>query len=226
MARCVTFTPIAGVASVPNVRMMHAQTAAPVGIANVAGLVAQARAKLGRRNDGAGGNGSARHLAGQRFKAQAGVFMVHIPTADGDPAPLALPALLSGQVELNSDPLAAASANIRCSKLRAIAVTTAAPAGAMPEGPTMAESRGSLGLAHFDIHTWFGLFGAAKLPADVTQRLNQAYRDALDPPGLKARLSGPMAERMASTPAQLGAFVKSELATYEAVVKASGATLG
>ena len=118
------FTPITGVASVPNVRMMHAQTAAPVGIANVAGLVAQARANRGRLNDGTGGNGSAGH------------------------------------------------------------------------------------------------------PADVTQRLNQAYHDALDPPGLKPRLSSPMAERMASTPAQFGAFVKSELATYEAVVKASSATLG
>jgi len=95
----------------------------------------------------------------------------------------------------------------------------------MPEVPTLAESGRSLGLARLDIPTWFGLFGPAKLPADVTQRLNKAFVDALNSPELKARLASLMAESMASKPAQFGAFVKSELAKYEAVVKPSGATL-
>ena len=216
------FTPITGVAQVPNVLVMNAQTAAQLGISSVADLVADAKKNPGRLNYGSGGNGSAGHLAGEMFKAQAGVFMVHIPYAGGNPVQLAL---LSGQVDLNFDNLAAASANIRSGKLRAIAVTTAARASAMPEVPTLAESGRSLGLARFDIPTWFGLFGPAKLPADVTQRLNKAFVDALNSPELKARLASLMAESMASTPAQFGAFVKSELAKYEAVVKASGATL-
>ena len=215
-------TPITGVAQVPNVLVMNAQTAAQLGISNVADLVAYAKKNPGKLNYGSGGNGSAGHLAGERFKAQAGVFMVHIPYAGGNPAQLAL---LSGQVDLNFDNLAAASANIRSGKLRAIAVTTAARASAMPEVPTMTDSGKSTGQARFDIHTWFGLFGPAKLPADVTQRLNKAFVDALNSPELKARLAGLMAESMASTPAQFGAFVMSELAKYEAVVKASGATL-
>jgi tripartite-type tricarboxylate transporter receptor subunit TctC len=78
-------------------------------------------------------------------------------------------------------------------------------------------------LARFDIDTWFGLFGPANLPAEVTQRLNRAFVDALHSPELKARLAKLMAEPMASTPEQFGAFVKSELAKYEGVVKASGA---
>ena len=216
------FTPITGVAQVPNVLVMNAQTAAQLGISSVADLVADAKKNPGRLNYGSGGNGSAGHLAGEMFKAQAGVFMVHIPYAGGNPGQLAL---LSGQVDLNFDNLAAASANIRSGKLRAIAVTTAARASAMPEVPTLAESGRSLGLARFDIPTWFGLFGPAKLPADVTQRLNKAFVDALNSPELKARLASLMAESMASTPAQFGAFVKSELAKYEAVVKPSGATL-
>ena len=216
------FTPITGVAQVPNVLVMNAQTAAQLGISSVADLVADAKKNPGRLNYGSGGNGSAGHLAGKMFKAQAGVFMVHIPYAGGNPGQLAL---LSGQVDLNFDNLAAASANIRSGKLRAIAVTTAARASAMPEVPTLAESGRSLGLARFDIPTWFGLFGPAKLPADVTQRLNKAFVDALNSPELKARLASLMAESMASTPAQFGAFVKSELAKYEAVVKPSGATL-
>jgi tripartite-type tricarboxylate transporter receptor subunit TctC len=216
------FTPITGVAQVPNVLVMNAQTAAQLGVGSVAELIAYAKKHPGKLNYGSGGNGSAGHLAGEMFKAQAGVFMVHIPYAGGNPAQLAL---LSGQVDLTFDNLASASSNIKSGKLRAIAVTTAARASAMPEVPTVAESGGALGLAHFDINTWFGLFGPARLPAEVTQRLNKAFVEALYSPELKARLAGLMAESMASSPEQFGAFVKSELAKYERVVKASGATV-
>ena len=178
-------TPVTGVARVSNVLVMNTQTAAQPGIANVADLVAYAKKNPDKLNDGSGGNRSAGHLAGEMFKAQAGVFMVHIPYPGGNAAQLALLALLAllaGQFDLNFDKLAATSANIRSGRLRAIAVTTAARASAMPEVPTLAESGGSLGLARFDIHTWFGLFGPAKLPADVTQRLNKAFVDALNSP--------------------------------------------
>ena len=139
-----------------------------------------------RLNYGSGGNGSAGHLAGEMFKTQAGLFMVHIPYAGGPPAQLAL---LSGQVDLNFDNLAAASANIKSGKLRALAVTTAKRSSAMPDVPTIAESGRDLGLADFDIHTWFGLFGPARLPADVTARLNRAFVDALNSAEIKSRLA-------------------------------------
>ena len=214
------FTPITGVAQVPNVLVMNPQTAAKLGIDSVADLVAYARKNPGKLNYGSGGIGSAGHLAGEMFKARAGVFMVHIPYAGGNPAQLAL---LSGQVDLNFDNLAAASANIKGGKLKAIAVTTLARTGAMPELPAIAEGGKAFGLAGFDIHTWFGLFGPAKLPADVTQRLNKAFVDALNSPELRTRIAALLAEPMPSTPAQFGDFVKAELAKYETVVKASGA---
>ena len=214
------FTPITGVAQVPNVLVMNPQKALSLGIDSVADLVAHARKNPGRLNYGSGGNGSAGHLAGEMFKARAGVFMVHIPYAGGSPAQLAL---LSGQVDLNFDNLAAASANIKAGKLKAIAVTTLARASASPELPTIAESGKALGLAGFDINTWFGLFGPAKLPTEVTQRLNKAFVDALNSPELRARLAALLAEPMPSTPAQFGDFVKGELAKYQTVVKASGA---
>ena len=214
------FTPITGVAQVPNVLVMNPQTAAKLGIDSVADLVAYARKNPGKLNYGSGGIGSAGHLAGEMFKARAGVFMVHIPYAGGNPAQLAL---LSGQVDLNFDNLAAASANIKAGKLKAVAVTTVARTGAMPELPAIAEGGKAFGLAGFDIHTWFGLFGPAKLPADVTQRLNKAFVDALNSPELRTRIAALLAEPMPSTPAQFGDFVKAELAKYETVVKASGA---
>ena len=101
------FTPITRVAQVPNVLVMNAETAARLGIDSVADLVAYAKENPGKLNYGSGGNGSAGHLAGEMFKEQAGVYMVHIPYAGGSPAQLAL---LSGQVDLKFDNLASASA--------------------------------------------------------------------------------------------------------------------
>jgi len=212
------FTPITGVAQVPNVLVMNPETADKLGVKSVADLVAYAKKNPGKLNYGSGGNGSAGHLAGEMFKAQAGVFMVHIPYAGANPAQIAL---LSGQVDLNFDNLAAASANIKAGKLRALALTTAKRSATVPELPTIAESGGAL--AGFDIHTWFGLFGPAKLPADVTQKLNKAFVEALAAPDIKARLATLLAESIGGSPEAFAAFVKAENAKYEKLVKASGA---
>ena len=216
------FTPITGIAQVPNVLVMNLQAADKLGIRSVADLIAYAKQNPGKLNYGSGGNGSAGHLAGEMFKSQAGVFMVHIPYAGGNPAQLAL---LSGQVDLTFDNLASASANIKSGKLRAIAVTTSTRSSAMPEVPTIAEGGKALGLGQFNINTWFGLFGPAKLPPELRQRLNKAFVDALGTPELKARMTSLMVENAASTPEQFAAFVTAELAKYERIVKASGATV-
>ena len=214
------FTPITLVAQVPNVLVMNAEAAQRLGIASLRELVAYAKKNPGKLNYGSGGNGSAGHLAGEMLKTQAGLFMVHIPYAGGPAAQLAL---VAGQVDLNFDNLAAAAANIKSGKLRALAVTTAKRSAAMPELPTVAESGRELGLAQFDIHTWFGLFGPARLPGEVTQRLNRAFVEALNSPELKARLATLLAEPAPTSPEAFASFVRAEHAKYEAVVKASGA---
>jgi tripartite-type tricarboxylate transporter receptor subunit TctC len=216
------FTPITLVAQVPNVLVMNADTAKQLGINSLRDLVSYAKRNPGKLNYGSGGNGSAGHLAGEMFKAQAGLFMVHIPYGGGSPAQLAL---LSGQVDLNFDNLATASANIKAGKLRAIAMTTAQRSSAMPEVPTVAESGRDLGLAQFDINTWFGLFGPAKMPADVTQRLNKAFVEALNSPEMKTRFATLLAEPSPTTPERFGQFVQAELRKYEPLVKASGASV-
>ena len=214
------FTPITGVARVPNVLVMSPAVASRLDIASVADLVAYAKKNPGKLNYGSGGTGSAGHLAGELFKTDANVYMVHIPYAGGNPAQLAL---LAGQVDLNFDNLAAASANIKAGKLKALAVTTAQRSTAMPEVPTIAESGARLGLARFDIDTWFGIFGPAHLPSETTARLNKAFVDALASAEVKSRLASLYAEPMAMTPERFAAFVKAELAKYEPLVKASGA---
>jgi tripartite-type tricarboxylate transporter receptor subunit TctC len=216
------FTPITRVAQVPNVLVMNADAAAKLQINTLPDLVRYARANPAKLNYGSGGNGSAGHLAGEMFKAQAGLFIVHIPYAGGPPAQLAL---VSGQVDFNFDNLAAAAANIRSGRLKALAVTTAQRSSAMPDVPTVAEAGAALGLRGFDISTWFGLFGPARLPADVTQRLNRAFVEAMASSEFKARMATLMAEPSPTTPEQFADFVKAELAKYEQVVKRSGAKI-
>jgi tripartite-type tricarboxylate transporter receptor subunit TctC len=209
------FAPITQMVRVPNVLVMNAETAQRLKINTLADLIAYARANPGRLNFGSGGNGSAGHLAGEMFKRAAGIFAVHIPYNGGSPAQLAL---LSGQVDFNFDNLATASANIKSGKLKALAVTTAQRSSAMPEVPAMAET-----LKGFEIDTWWGLVAPAHTPHDVVERLNKAFSAALRAPETQARFAQLMAEPVASTPEQFGAFMKKELVRYEPVVKASGA---
>jgi tripartite-type tricarboxylate transporter receptor subunit TctC len=209
------FTPITQMLRVPNVLVMNADTAQRLKINSLGDLIAYAKANPGRLNYGSGGNGSAGHLAGEMFKKAAGLFIVHIPYNGGNPAQLAL---LSGQVDFNFDNLATASSNIKAGKLKALAVTTVQRSSLMPEVPAVAET-----LKGFEVDTWWGLVGPAKLPQELTARLHQAFAGALQQPEVKARFGQLMAEPVGNSPEQFGAFMKQELAKYEAVVKASGA---
>ncbi|MCB1998262.1 MAG: tripartite tricarboxylate transporter substrate binding protein, partial [Rhodoferax sp.] len=166
-----------------------------------------------------GGNGSAGHLAGELFKSSAGVFAVHIPYAGAAPMQLAL---LAGQIDFSFDNLASAAGNIRAGKLKALAVTTARRASAMPDLPTMAEA----GLPAVAVDTWFGLFGPAGVPVARVQALNAAFTAALRSDDVKAKLAPMMAEPAPTSPDEFLAFVKAELAKYERIVKATGAKVG
>ena len=177
--------------------------------------MAYAKANPAKLNYGSGGLGSAGHLAGEMFKAKAGVFAVHIPYNGGNPAQLAL---LSGQVDFNFDNLATAAPNIRSGKLKALAVTTLVRASALPDVPTVAET-----YTQFSIDTWWGLVGPANLPPAMQAKLHKAFSDALQSPDVKTRFAAFYAEPTPTTPEAFGALIQSELKKYEPVVKASGA---
>ena len=209
------FAPITQMLRVPNVLVMNADTAARLNINSLADLIKYAKANPAKLNYGSGGNGSAGHLAGEIFKKDAGIFALHIPYNGGNPAQLAL---LSGQVDFNFDNLATAAANIKAGKLKALAVTTATRSAALPDIPAVAET-----LKGFAIDTWWGLVAPAATPKDVVAKLNQAFVAALNSPEAKVRFAALLAEPVASSPEQFADFMKSELAKYEKVVKASGA---
>ncbi|HET8748628.1 MAG TPA: tripartite tricarboxylate transporter substrate binding protein [Ramlibacter sp.] len=209
------FAAITQMVRVPNVLVVNAQTAERLKINTLRDLIAYAKANPGKLNYGSGGNGSAGHLAGEMFKRDAGIFAVHIPYNGGNPAQLAL---LSGQVDFNFDNLATAAPNIRAGKLKALAVTTLKPSPYLPGVPPVADT-----LKGFSIDTWWGLVAPAGTPRDAIQKLNQAFVAALNSPEAKSRFAGLMAEPVPTTPDEFAGFMKSELAKYEKVVKASGA---
>ena len=209
------FAPITQMLRVPNVLVINTDTAARLKINTLEDLVKYAKANPAKLNYGSGGNGSAGHLAGEMFKAQAGIFALHIPYNGGNPAQLAL---LSGQVDFNFDNLATAAANIKAGKLKVLAVTTASRGALLPDVPAIAET-----FKGFEIDTWWGLVAPAGTPLEVVAKLNAAFVAALNSPEAKTRFAALMAEPVASSPEQFAAFMKSELAKYEKVVKASGA---
>ena len=209
------FAAITQMVRVPNVLVMNADTAARLKINTLADLIRHAKAHPGQLNYGSGGNGSAGHLAGEMFKRDAGVFIVHIPYNGGNPAQLAL---LSGQVDFNFDNLATAAPNIKAGKLKPLAVTTLRRSPNLPEVPPVADT-----LKGFAIDTWWGLVAPAGTPNEIVQKYNHAFVAALQTAEAKTRFAALMAEPVTSTPEEFAAFMKAELAKYEKVVKASGA---
>ncbi len=210
------FAPVTRVATVPNVLVLNPDTADRLGIRSVADLIRYARANPGKLNYASGGNGSAGHLAGELFKAQAGVSMVHIPYAGAAPAQLGL---LSGQTDLMFDNLASAAPQIRAGKLKGFAVTTTERSNFFPELPTVADS----GLKGFDISTWFGIFAPAGTPKPIVDRLYGEFAKVLATPDLRERLARLGADATPLPPDAFGRFVRAEQTKYERIVKASGA---
>ena len=209
------FAAITQMARVPNVLVMNAARAEQLKIRSVADLIAYAKAHPGKLNYGSGGNGSAGHLAGEMFKQKAGIFALHIPYRGANPAQLAL---LAGEVDFNIDNLAAAAPNIKAGKLKALAVTSAAASPMLPGVPPLADT-----FKGFTIDTWWGLVAPARTPPATIARLNKAFTEALKAPETQTRFATLMAEPVPTTPEQFEAFMASERAKYQQVVKASGA---
>ena len=153
------FVPVSLMVYVPNVLVVNAEKAKELNINSVQDLISYAKDNPGILNYGSGGNGSGGHLAGELFRGQAGIDVVHVPYNGGAPAQLAL---LSGDVHFTFDNLATAAPNIRSGKLKALAVTTDERSKELPELPTMKES----GMKDFSVATWWGLVAPAGTPQE------------------------------------------------------------
>jgi tripartite-type tricarboxylate transporter receptor subunit TctC len=206
------FAPITLVAITPNVLVLN--SAFPVN--SVSELIAYARAHPGALSFGSGSNGSAGHLAGELFKIDAGVDMVHIPYKGGAPA---LQALLAGETQLMFDNLANSTPQLKAGKLKALAVTTATRSALAPELPTLAET----GLHGFDIYTWWGFMAPAGTPPPIIAKWNAGVTRILGTPEMKAFFAQQGAEPAPSTPEQFTALIKREIPKYAKIIRDSGA---
>ncbi len=206
------FVPITQLADVPLVLVVN--NASPV--KTVQDLIAYANSQGGALNFGSAGNASAQHLAGESFKLAAKVPMQHVPYKGSAPA---LTDLMGGQIQLMFDSMPSAMPFIKSGKLRAVAVTTARRASALPNVPTVAES----GLPGFDISTWYGLWAPRGTPAPLVEKLAAHAASALKRPDARQQYADMGAEPVGSSPADFARYNASEGRKWAEIVRRSGA---
>lgn len=161
------------------------------------------------------GMGSASHLAGELFKSMAGVQMTHVPYKGNVPA---ITDLLAGQTSMLFATMPTVLPHAKAGKLRALATIGDSRAAATPELPTVGES-----LKGFEVSNWIALFAPAGTPPEIVRRWNGEVIRIMQSPEIQARLPNEGARFTPHTPEQFSSFVKSEIAKWAPVVKASGA---
>ncbi len=206
------FVPVILVAGVPNVLVVNPS----VPVNSVAELISYAKANPGKLNFASSGNGTSIHLSGELFKVMAGVQITHIPYKGSAPA---MQDLLGGQVQLMFDNLPPSLPQIKAGKLKALAVTSATRAAALPDVPTMAEA----GLPGFEASSWFGVLAPAGTPPAIVAKLNAEIGKWLASPEAKEKLLALGANAAGGTPEDFAKHIQAETAKWAKVVKESGA---
>ncbi len=183
--------------------------------ANVRELVAAAKASPGTINYASTGNGTALHVAGELFKAAAGINVQHVPYRGGGQA---MTALMAGEVSYIIGNTQLVMPLISGGKVKALAVTGDRRLAALPDLPTFTEA----GTAGVDVVTWFGLFAPAGTPADIVERLNGAAKAALKSDAVKQSLAAMGDEPVGSSVSDFTAFVRAEHQRWVQITRNAG----
>jgi len=205
------FTNIAPIVSAPNVLI----TAPSNKIKTVQEVIQEAKAQPGKVNFASAGVGSGTHLTLEKFKMMAHVDYTHVPyKGTGE----AIIDILAGRVEYYFVPISAGIGYIKDNKVRAIAVSSIKRNSQVPNVPTVAEG----GVKDFDSGLWFGVWGPAKMPAAVVEKISKDVDRALASKDVIDRMTALAAVPMHMKPAEFTNYVKSEIADTAKVVKAAG----
>ncbi len=205
------FSPIAIVALVPNVLVVHPS----LPVRSVKQFAALARARPGQLSYGSSSVGSPSHMSGELFKVMSKVDFVHVPYKG---QAIALVDLMGGHIQFLFPSILAAVQHVRSGKLVALGVTTIQRATALPEVPTINEA----GIDGYEVSGWYGIIGPAGLPQTVVARLNNEVNAYLKTPATHKQLSGEGAEPRTGTPEEFGAAMARDLQKWAKVVAAAG----
>nr|WP_121456286.1 tripartite tricarboxylate transporter substrate binding protein [Acidovorax sp. 106] len=200
------FTPIAHVGNAPSIMLVPNSSPAKT----VKEWIEYARKNPGKLNYASSGNGTIVQLTAELFKAQAGLYVTHIPYKG---TALAIPDLVSGQLDVLFDSLPTGMPHVRDGRLRALGVTTLKRSPLAPDLPPIADT-----LPGYESNTWFGLYGPKGLGADIVTRVNTAANQALNDPEVRNKLTTLGIEPVTSTPTQFSKMVADDLAKWKRII--------
>jgi len=205
------FSPITLAAVTPLLLVVHPS----LPVKSITELIALAKSRPGELNYASGISGSATHLPAELFKAMAGVNIVRVAYKGGAPA---ISALIGGEVQVMFATASGAGPHVNSGRLRALAVTSAQPSALFPGLPTVAAS----GLPGYDAASIMCIFAPAKTPAALVGRLNRDIVRVLNKADVKERFIKAGSEVVASSPKELAAAMKSDMATMGKVIRDAG----
>ena len=205
--------PITQIATFPSLIVVHPS----LPVKNMKELIALARARPGELNFGAN-PGSPNHLAIELINTMAKVKMTFIGYKGAGPS---VADAVAGQIQVVSAGFPSVIGYVQAGRLRAIAVTSQARSPVLPDVPTANES----GLPGYSVTSWYGLFAPPGTPAPIIDKLNSEVATVLKAPDVTERLATMGAQAAPTTPEEFGRIVRSEIARWAPVVKASGASL-
>jgi tripartite-type tricarboxylate transporter receptor subunit TctC len=205
-----SFTPVARLATGPFLLVTHPSFPAT----SVKALIDLAKAKPKTITYAVSGTGGNNHFAGALFSHMAGIQLLDVPYRGG---PQALTDLIAGEVQIMFATLALTHRQVKAGKLTALGVSSSTRSRMLPEVPTINEA----GLRGYDMNTWWGVIGPARMPGSVTDRLNREISSVLAQPELAKRLEMDGAEPAPASSAEFGRLLASEVDQWRRVAKTS-----
>jgi tripartite-type tricarboxylate transporter receptor subunit TctC len=199
--------PVAGISRDPDVVVVLPSFPAK----SLPEFIAYAKANPGKLNMASPGVGTSPHMAGELFKYMTGIQMTHVAYRASPPA---ISDLLAGQVQVYFAPISAGVTYVKAGRLRALAVTTATRAEALPDIPTVGEF-----VPGYEVSAWYGLGAPKNTPAAIVERLNQEINAGLADPQMQAKLAALGSSAFVVSPSRFGEFMAAETEKWAKVVK-------